>query len=141
MSDSEVNTAQNDDSLVTKVLEAIQNVKKKHSSQYLENIARECEKTFGWNRPMTEIALQHATERNLLRTVQVEEKISYRVNDDKYRNVGTHENTNTAACQTDNEMDIDHFKEESSVEDHQKDSFLQFLDGISTPVKYPMEGS
>ena len=102
MSLNEENVDQSEDSLVENVIEAIRNVKKKHSGQYLENVARECEKSFGWDRPTTTTALQHATERNLIRPIQVDKKILYRENDEKSKKVCIRDNVNTAATQTDN---------------------------------------
>ena len=93
---------QSEDSLVENVIEAIRNVKKKHSGQYLENVARECEKSFGWDRPTTTIGLQHATERNLIRPIEEDKKISYRENDEKSKKVCIRDNVNTAATQTNN---------------------------------------
>ena len=101
MSDSGESIEHNVDSLVKKVTEAMQNVKKRHGGQYIENTARECEKTFGWDRLKTTLALQHTTERNLIRVVQVDRKISYRENDDKPKNICSRDNVNTAASQTD----------------------------------------
>ena len=47
------------------------------------------------------LALQHATERNLIRAVQVDKEISYRENDDKPKNICIRDNVSTTASQTD----------------------------------------
>ena len=43
---SEENLVQSKDSVVENVIEAIRNMKRKHGGQCLENVSRECEKSF-----------------------------------------------------------------------------------------------
>ena len=63
---------------ISKVMEALDKVRKKHNGQYLENIVETCSSEYGLDQIATMAAIEKAKEKGLLLEVHVNQKISYR---------------------------------------------------------------
>ena len=64
---------------VKRITNTLDNLKQRHTGQYLEYIIEFCQKEYKWDQTKTEAVLEHAIEAGFVYTAPSNNKISYRI--------------------------------------------------------------